>query len=678
MDTPVVQPKVTFKMLIFVRDVIEELIEKKNINCKKIKIMNDYINILIPILNKNLNSQKIVTPLITLNKIYNNNIGNRTVCNIIKRHILSNLQIYKKLISDLTEYIGLFIKGIEMFDDDASAIDERMRLSRENAKHISQLPEVAAFVHCHGLCTLEPLSKKQKTEEEEEEDAEEEEEEEDAEEEEEADEEEDAEEEEEADEEEEEEDAEEEEEEDAEEEEEADEEDEEEYDEEKDKDADKLLEQGFEPFEPGIRCFKFTSAPLCMTENSSSAQDKYIAEFFLILDEYYKSITLSDKNPDGESIFTNNINSIIVANYFICKFYKGYTCNMYKHVALKFQTDTENGVPIIEEYDNAICNASNRGFLYTYPIGNAASYVYLPYINESGQSLCTLLPTHDEDRSSAPHPSRVTVSKPGHIDKKIQRNKIYSVEDTPGPASLDIIILTSFKFNFAGDEISVAAGESLLALLLTLNTKYTAEMRKMIGLYQGRYGTRSTEGTHAYNFNESKSFSNISKGPKTTITSTSLRFLLFFFEKIGAKKATIFDFSCGVLDFTPEGEEQPIEVVDQLQKTATQDTPDLSQVLSQDSSPDLSQVLSQEMEASVETKKSRIIPLTEAERALASISVIGDKRGRGGMSPIFTKAKAYTKNTQRQKIKSRNKNKTTRRNKTNRKTKRRKTKGRNK
>jgi hypothetical protein len=490
-----------------------------------------------------------------------------------------------------------------------------MRLSRENAKDISLLSEVAVFIHCHGQCTLEPLSKKQKTEDEEE--------------------------------------------------------DEEEEDEEEKKtcqpeepeeeEEDKLLEQGFETFEPLLSCFKFTSSPLCMTENSSSAQDKYIAEFFLILDEYYKSITLSDKNPDGESIFTNNINSIIVANYFICKFYKGYTCNMYKHVPLNCQTDTDDGNPIIQEYDDAICNASNRGFLYTYPISNAASYEYLPYTNESGQSLCTLLPTHDEDRSSAPHPSRVTISNPLRTDKKIQRNKVYSVENTLGSASLDIIILTSFKFNFDGHIIEVAAGESLLALLLTLNTNYPDEMTEIIDLYQMTYGTTSPEGTRAYNFNQSKFFSNISKGSKETITSTSLRFLLFFFKQIGAKKATIFDFSCGVLDFTPEGEDQPIEVVSELQKFPTQEP--------------------LEIDVAVRKKKRRKLTPEEETQLASTTSVIGNKRGKGGMSPIFTKA--YTKNKKIQsrnknKTKRRNKSKTKRRNKTNRKTKRRKTKGRNK
>ena len=82
----VIQPNVTFKMLIFVRDVIQNIIDQTKIPCKKIKIMGEYIQILIPLLSKN--SKEIVLQLTELNKIYNDNIGNRTVCNLITDHIL--------------------------------------------------------------------------------------------------------------------------------------------------------------------------------------------------------------------------------------------------------------------------------------------------------------------------------------------------------------------------------------------------------------------------------------------------------------------------------------------------------------------------------------------------------------------------------------------------------------
>ena len=586
---PVTQPDLTLKMLNYVRDIIKNITVIKH---PPIKELINNIQTLIPILSLNPSlSQQLLSQLTKIYEIYIEKNEQ-----VVTDYILANRET---LIPNLTKYITLVKKGMKMYNDYASAIDKRMHLSRQSAKHISQLSEVALYIHCHGLCTIQPLKQpldpvKQPSE---------------------------------------------------------------------------PVKLGFEPVNSGIPCFKFTSAPLCMVENSSSAQDKYIADFFLILDEHYKTLTRSETNPAGESIFTNNINSIIVANYFICKFYKDYTCNMYKHVPEHCKTDAEYGMQIIQEYDHAIQSAFNDGFLFTYPISNPASYEKLPYIDESGlgrPSLSTLLQSRTGDRSTDPYPSRVTITSPD-VEPNIQRNKVYTVEDTPGSASLDIIILTSFKFNFLDSpEILVAAGDSLLTLLLKLNTDYPEQMSKMIGLYRNKYPPPDdiltegeSEGLRAYNFTEAEFFNNMTKGSKKTITSTSLRFILFFFEQIGANKATIFDFSCGVLDFTPEGEDQPDDTVCDFQKLGPTQ-PSQSQQLTEEEEEEEEEEEGEEEEEEEKMGVASALPnVLRKRRLLLDTSDELDKSKKiatGGMA----KSKSY------------NKNKTKRRNKTNRKTTRRK------
>jgi hypothetical protein len=460
----VVPPDLTLKMLIFVRDVIQNI---KNENPSSIKKMRTYIKKLIPILKLNASLlPEIATQLTELSLIKEKDL---------KDYILRNTVTSIMLIKSLTTYIGLFITGLESLSKSTSAIDERIRISRESSKDVSEIPEIGHFIHCHGqnLIYTTPDGK-----------------------------------------------------------------------------------NDFETFESKCGIFKFTSAPLCMIENSSPAQDKYITDFFLILDEYYK-------RRHGESIFTKDVNSIILANYFICKFYKDYTCDIYKNVHKSTSQEYVNN--IIEEWETDL---NSVDFLYTYPISNASSWEPLPYTSDNPQktSISDLLSPRDVDRSKHPFPSRVTITSPD-VEPNIQRNKIYSVENTTEATSLDIIILTSFKFNFLGSpEIVVAAGDSLLTLLLKLNITYPAQMQEIIRLYNQTYkNDMSTEGARAYDFSQSLSISNISRPTKKTITSTSLRFISFFYKVIGARKLTLFDFSCGVLDFTPEGADQSDETVEALQ-----------------------------------------------------------------------------------------------------------------
>ena len=361
----------------------------------------------------------------------------------------------------------------------------------------------------------------------------------------------------------------------------------------------------FELFEPDIQVLKFTAAPLCMTFGSTQTQDQFIAECFIILDEWYKS-------TKGKSIFAEKPGSIIVANYIICEFYKEYACNIYKHLCPneipKNDEDTLiNAQGMINILHGAINHAiiARGGYLYTYPVSNAAIYRLLLFDDPNASEDLKRRITTKSNRNSAPNfPSRVTITNP-ISDKKKQRNKIFAVEDTSdekNAVSLDIKILNSFRFSFPGDSrvIHVGAGESLLKLLFDwyyipnpaydpdpskqgdpANRRYAQgpyynQINDIAVEYDGIYPPRLSPeadipsgGRRAHDFNPSYAHSSIRIGIYTTITSISLRFLLFFFKRILGGPAdeffpdghvTIFDFSCGFLDYDAEGNEQPEEV----------------------------------------------------------------------------------------------------------------------
>ena len=90
------------------------------------------------------------------------------------------------------------------------------------------------------------------------------------------------------------------------------------------------------------------------------------------------------------------------------------------------------------------------------------------------------------------HPCRVSYSsisapkcnQPEDTISYVQRDKYYSVEDEiETPTTLDIKILNSFTFGFGENLYAVVAGDSLLELLLKLNTENATAMNELIRQY---------------------------------------------------------------------------------------------------------------------------------------------------------------------------------------------------
>jgi hypothetical protein len=225
--------------------------------------------------------------------------------------------------------------------------------------------------------------------------------------------------------------------------------------------------------------------------------------------------------------------------------------------------------------------------LYTYPISNPARHAEYPTLPE----LIERIKTDVKHEEILIHPCRVSYSRisapkcnqPEDPISGVQRDKYYSVEDNiETPTTLDIKILNSFTFEFGENLYAVVASDSLLELLLKLNTENAGAMNKLKLKYTAY--RRREEGNpeliidnRECDFDKCTMISSITVGIKETITSISLQFLLFFLEYIGVKKTTVYDFSCGCPANTDEGETKP-SIVSALQaRGPTQSQVTLSQ-----------------------------------------------------------------------------------------------------
>jgi hypothetical protein len=490
----------------------------------------------------------------------------------IKQSKKYSANLSNRIMSSLPEFIATFKKGMSNYDAELAKHEQDIQLSRESAPNIRSVPTIAFYIHCHGQSLLTCDNKSQLV---------------------------------------------------------------------------------FELFKPEIEIFKFTAAPICMTFGSTEIQDKTIAVIFVILDKWHK------ETYGGESIFSNINMSIMLANYLICKFYKEYNCNIFRHICPDERPKNPTGKFldaqfIIDMFHRAINSAilASNGLLYTHPISNAAIYRRLSFDDSNAEEDLLRRMTTTSTRKSEPyHPSRVTITVPGTA-KDEHRNKVFAVEDTTvdkNAVSLDIKILTSFSFSFPGDSrvgdsrvINVGAGESLLKLLLDWYSlipdsdppqysdgmgPYATYLTEIIRLYDEKYRGENPpsveadiggSGRRAHDFDKSSAYRSSRRGLYTTITSISFRFLSFFLCKIGARHASIFDFSCGFLDYDKDGDERSEEVVCEIQSrhVATQ--------LSQSSSP--SSISQSSSPSSISQSSSQSLSLGQSPLVLDALEQSEAKR----------------------------------------------------
>ena len=362
-----------------------------------------------------------------------------------------------------------------------------------------------------------------------------------------------------------------------------------------------------------------TAAPLCMTFGSTASQDKFMPRFCIILDNWYKTLP----QPRYNSIFDDPVMTVIMFNYVICAFYKEYKCDIFKNIPtelmsvpsvakeLRGRLNAADAADAIKKTFDDVIKAeieSKKGALFIYPIADAANYRRLFFDEtQKTENLYKLLTTRRVRDSEQFKPGRVTIAYPPTDllpDPPRYRNKIFVVEDTLEAVSLDAICLNSFKFKFRvlgeSPDIHVGAGESLFKLLLDWYSliptnppryekgkgPYATYLNEIIRLYDEKYAaspsTEFDDGVHrGHDFSRSTSYSSIRIGSYQTITSISLRFKLFLFEKMGASGINMFDMTCGCIDYDENGEEQPIGAEVSLQQLGpTQFSQDSSRYVS--------------------------------------------------------------------------------------------------
>ena len=375
----------------------------------------------------------------------------------------------------------------------------------------------------------------------------------------------------------------------------------------------------YEESESVIKLLKVTAAPLCMTFGSTASQDKFMPRFCIILDNWYKTLP----QPRYNSIFDDPVMTVIMFNYVICAFYKEYKCDIFKNIPtelmsvpsvakeLRGRLNAADAADAIKKTFDDVIKAeieSKKGALFIYPIADAANYRRLFFDEtQKTENLYKLLTTRRVRDSEQFKPGRVTIAYPPTDllpDPPRYRNKIFVVEDTLEAVSLDAICLNSFKFKFRvlgeSPDIHVGAGESLFKLLLDWYSliptnppryekgkgPYATYLNEIIRLYDEKYAaspsTEFDDGVHrGHDFSRSTSYSSIRIGSYQTITSISLRFKLFLFEKMGASGINMFDMTCGCIDYDENGEEQPIGAEVSLQQLGpTQFSQDSSRYVS--------------------------------------------------------------------------------------------------
>ena len=328
------------------------------------------------------------------------------------------------------------------------------------------------------------------------------------------------------------------------------------------------LSHEFKTFLPRIKILKYTAASLCETFISTSMQDKYAVLFIIILYNYFKSQNMN--------LFDNPTHSILLANYITCTLYGEYAniCANHDGFYKNIPQENRNGLNnIISEFNAALTTYIEANEqLYTYPISNPATYKEI----DNFEQLIMSIKTDVKHENILIHPCRVSYSRisapkcnqPEDTGSGVQRDKYYSVEDEiETPTTLDIKILNSFTFGFDERTYTVVAGDSLLELLLKLNTENTTAMNQLKLSYETyRKGERKERDPEVIidntecDFDKCTMISSITVGIKETITSISLQFLLFFLEYIGVKKTTVYDFSCGC-PARGYGEDEPDPII---------------------------------------------------------------------------------------------------------------------
>ena len=126
-----------------------------------------------------------------------------------------------------------------------------------------------------------------------------------------------------------------------------------------------------------------------------------------------------------------------------------------------------------------------------------------------------------------------------HNISRRQRNKIYASEQTHS-SSLDIKSLMPYYNQAYG--IKLKRGDSLFKFFYKYKKRNKGLVDRIIRQFDPE-GIMPEE----YNFTPVIISNVYNKFPNKNITSISLKFLLFFFEKIGIRNITVIDFSCGVV-----------------------------------------------------------------------------------------------------------------------------------
>lgn len=427
------------------------------------------------------------------------------------------------------------------------------------------------------------------------------------------------------------------------------------------------LSNEFKTFEPIIEILKYTAASLCETFISTSMQDKYGVLFIIILCNYVYQ-------TQGINLFDNPIHSILLANYITCELYGEYKVLCTQHGYYKNISETDRvGLNVMADTFTQVLTKyiTENPQLYTYPISNPARHAEYQTLPE----LIKRIKTDVKHEEILIHPCRVSYSRisapkcnqPEATISGVQRDKYYSVEDNiETPTTLDIKILNSFTFEFGENLYAVVAGDSLLELLLKLNTENAGAIGELKLAYTAyrqikeRNPKLIIEDNRECNFDKCTMISSITVGIKETITSISLQFLLFFLEYIGVKKTTVYDFSCGCPANTDEGETKP-SIVSALQaRGPTQSHVTMSPASSQTQGPTQSQVTQSQV------TQSQGLSQAAGEEA-------GEEMGSGGGAPSKM-TRFYSKNTHRRKNKNKNKSKNRTKKHHKRKTKNRKNK----
>ena len=423
------------------------------------------------------------------------------------------------------------------------------------------------------------------------------------------------------------------------------------------------LSNEFKTFSPIIEILKYTAASLCETFISTSMQDKYGVLFIIILYNYYYQ-------SYGINLFDNPIHSILLANYITCELYGEYKDLCTQHGYYKNISETDRaGLDVMANTFTQVLTKyiTENPQLYTYPISNPArhaEYATFP-------KLINRIKTDVKHEEILIHPCRVSYSsisapkcnQPEDTISYVQRDKYYSVEDEiETPTTLDIKILNSFTFGFGENLYAVVAGDSLLELLLKLNTENATAMNELKRQYTAYRKGERKEGdpeviidNRECDFDKCTMISSITVGIKETITSISLQFLLFFLEYIGVKKTTVYDFSCGCPANTDEGETKP-SIVSALQaRGPTQSQVTLSPAFSQTQGHTQSQVTQSQVTQSQVTQSQGLSQAEEEEEE-------EEKMVSGGAPSKMTRF--YSKNTHRRKNKNKNKSKNKSKNRT--------------